>query len=65
MAFNCCKFPQYFTPTLGVISFKNNEAGTDYGTLMAASTIVVAPLIIGFLLAQKRFIQGIANTGIK
>ncbi len=32
---------------------------------MAASTIVVAPLIIGFLLAQKRFIQGIANTGIK
>ncbi|EAH4502752.1 carbohydrate ABC transporter permease [Campylobacter jejuni] len=57
--------PQYFTPTLGVISFKNNEAGTDYGTLMAASTIVVAPLIIGFLLAQKRFIQGVANTGIK
>lgn len=31
---------------------------------MAASTIVVTPLI-GFLLAQKRFIQGIANTGIK
>ena len=57
--------PQYFTPTLGVISFKNNEAGTDYGALMAASTIVVAPLIIGFLFAQKRFIQGIANTGIK
>ncbi|CAM4053661.1 ABC transporter permease subunit [Campylobacter hepaticus] len=57
--------PQYFTPTLGVISFKNNEAGTDYGALMAASTIIVTPLIISFLIVQKKFIQGIVNTGMK
>lgn len=57
--------PQYFTPTLGIVGFRNNEAGTQYALLMAAACIVILPLIVGFLLAQKRFIQGVAHTGIK
>jgi multiple sugar transport system permease protein len=32
---------------------------------MAASTIVVAPVIILFFFMQKTFIQGIALTGLK
>jgi ABC-type glycerol-3-phosphate transport system permease component len=32
---------------------------------MAASTMVVAPVIILFFFTQKQFIQGIAATGLK
>ncbi|MBN1115118.1 MAG: carbohydrate ABC transporter permease [Oligoflexia bacterium] len=38
---------------------------TDYPLLMAAVTFVTIPGIVLFLMAQKRFIQGIAGTGIK
>lgn len=53
------------TPPLGVAHFRNNEAGTDYGPLMAAAIVIIAPLVIAFLLAQRRFIEGITLTGIK
>ena len=32
---------------------------------MAASFLVVAPVILLFFFTQKQFIQGIASTGIK
>lgn len=56
---------RYFTPPLGVVAFRNAEAGNDYGPLMAAATIIVVPLVAFFLLAQRRFIEGIGFTGIK
>jgi multiple sugar transport system permease protein len=56
---------ELFTPPVGVATFRNEEAGTDYGPLMAAATIIIAPLIIAFLLAQRRFIEGITFTGMK
>ncbi|MCX7159975.1 MAG: carbohydrate ABC transporter permease [Proteobacteria bacterium] len=54
-----------FTPPLGVAHFRNEDAGTDFGPLMAAATLIIAPLIAGFLLAQRRFIEGISLTGMK
>jgi multiple sugar transport system permease protein len=42
-----------------------DEAGTDYGALMAASMLAVLPVIVGFLFVQKQFIQGIARSGLK
>lgn len=42
-----------------------DEAGTDYGKLMAASTLAILPIIVGFLFVQKQFIQGIARSGLK
>ncbi len=57
--------PDFFTPTLGVATFKNDEAGSNYGALNAAASVVVLPLIVLFLMLQKRFIQGITSTGIK
>jgi multiple sugar transport system permease protein len=33
--------------------------------LMAASVMVIAPIIILFFMAQRTFIQGIATTGMK
>ena len=55
----------YYTPTLGVVDFRNAESGSDYGALMAAATIVVLPLLVAFLLAQRRFIEGISTAGMK
>lgn len=55
----------YMTPPLGIMAFRNAEAGNNYGPLMAAATIVVAPLLVLFLLAQRRFIEGMSFTGIK
>lgn len=54
-----------FTPPLGVAQFRNEEAGNDYGPLMAAATVVILPLVLAFLLAQRRFIEGITLTGMK
>ncbi|MGV3549371.1 carbohydrate ABC transporter permease [Rhizobium sp.] len=52
-------------PPLGIMAFKDEEAGNDYGPLMAASTIVVAPLIIAFLSAQKWFVEGLTGGAVK
>lgn len=54
-----------YTPPLGVTTFRNQEAGTSYGPLMAAATVIILPLVVAFLMAQRRFIEGIAFTGMK
>ena len=33
--------------------------------MMATATVIVIPLVAAFLLAQRRFIEGIALTGMK
>ena len=45
-------------PALGIVYFRDEEAGSAYGPLMAAATLVVTPLVLAFLLAQRRFVQG-------
>ena len=54
-----------YTPPLGIAFLKLNGEGTAYGSLMAAATIVITPLVIAFLIAQRRFIEGITFTGLK
>lgn len=53
------------TPPLGIAFFSNAEAGTNWGPLMAAATVVTLPLAAAFLLAQRAFVQGVTMTGIK
>jgi len=55
----------YATPPLGLLYFRAAEAGDDYGALMAATLIITFPLVAAFLLAQKRFVEGITMTGLK
>ena len=57
--------PDLATPPRGILFFRDEESGDDIGPLMAGATLVTAPLVIGFLLAQKRFTQGLAGAGIK
>ncbi|TCU32825.1 carbohydrate ABC transporter permease [Rhizobium azibense] len=52
-------------PPLGIMAFRNEESGNDYGPLMAASTLVIAPLVIAFLCAQRWFVQGLTTGAIK
>lgn len=53
------------TPPLGLRMFKSDLDGNEYGPMMAATTVIVAPLVVAFLLAQRRFIEGITMTGMK
>jgi multiple sugar transport system permease protein len=53
------------TPPLGIAFFDNAEAGTNYGPLMAGATAITIPLVLAFLLAQRRFVEGFTMTGIK
>ena len=54
-----------FTPPLGLREFKAGIDGNDYGPMMATAMVIVTPLIVAFLLAQRRFIEGIALSGMK
>jgi multiple sugar transport system permease protein len=54
-----------YTLTLGLQSFQSVHGGTDFHYLMAASMMVIAPVVVLFFLTQKTFIQGIATTGMK
>lgn len=52
------------TLQLGLQTFQN-QFFTEWGMLMAGTTITIAPLVIIFLVGQRYFVQGIALTGIK
>lgn len=54
-----------FTLALGLQFFQSRQGGTPWNLLMAASTLVVAPIIILFFFTQKTFIQGITMSGLK
>ena len=56
---------EYAPPPLGMLFFAGSESGTNYGSLMAGATIITMPLVILFLIARRRFVQGITMTGIK
>jgi multiple sugar transport system permease protein len=47
------------------MAFKNQEAGSDYGPLMAGATLIVAPLAIAFLVAQRWFVEGLIIGSVK
>ncbi|MBC8108888.1 MAG: carbohydrate ABC transporter permease [Anaerolineae bacterium] len=57
--------PEQFTLALGLQSFQSQNGGTPWHLLMAASVLVILPVIVLFFLAQKTFIEGIATTGVK
>jgi multiple sugar transport system permease protein len=54
-----------FTLALGLQNFQSVQGGTAWHYLMAASTLVVLPVMVLFFLAQRTFIRGISTTGLK
>lgn len=52
-----------FTLALGLQSFQSQQGGTAWHHLMAASALVVLPVLVLFFFTQRTFIQGITTTG--
>lgn len=54
-----------FTLALGLQFLQSRAGDTPWNQLMAASTLIILPVLVLFTLAQRTFIRGIATTGIK
>jgi len=55
----------YYTLPVALALFSTGQNVTNYGLLLAGATVVVMPIVVVFLILQRRFIEGIATTGIK
>lgn len=47
------------------LSLFTDQSGTEWHLLMAASVIATLPLLVVFFFAQRKFIEGVAMTGMK
>ncbi len=56
--------PSRYTLQLG-ISTLSGEYTTDWAALLAISTISMIPMLVVFLIFQRNFVQGVAETGMK
>jgi multiple sugar transport system permease protein len=56
---------QTFTLSLGLQAYQTTHGGTPWNLLMAASAMVIFPIVVVFFFAQKLFIEGIATSGLK
>ncbi len=52
------------TLPVGLSAF-TTEAGTNYELLMAASSMVIIPMIILFFIMQKHIVEGVSRAGVK
>lgn len=56
--------PEVRTPPLALALFNSAEVGRDFGALTAGAAIVTLPVIVVYLLAQRRFVEGLTGTDI-
>ena len=56
--------PQRYTLPLGLSQLRG-RFGTNVGTSMAGAMVAVLPVLIVYLFAQRRFIEGITLSGLK
>ncbi|MBA8880997.1 carbohydrate ABC transporter permease [Phyllobacterium myrsinacearum] len=54
-----------YTAQLGLRTFVDATAQSDWGALLAMSTLTVLPIFVLFVLFQRLLIEGIATTGMK
>lgn len=56
---------QNYTVMLGLRTFVDSTAQSDYGGLFAMSVLSIIPIFLFFLIFQRLLIEGIATTGMK
>ena len=56
---------QQYTLALGLQTFQSQHEGTEWNLVMAASVLILLPVLLLFFVAQRTFIEGIATTGMK
>lgn len=54
-----------YTAALGLQMYQTQHGGTPWNLVMAASVIVIAPVFVVFLVAQRALIEGVATQGLK
>lgn len=54
-----------FTLALGLQLYQSKSGNTPWNLLMAASTMVVAPILLLFVIAQRSLVEGITAGGVK
>jgi multiple sugar transport system permease protein len=54
-----------YTAALGLHMYQTEHTTTPWNLVMAASVMVIAPVLIVFLLAQRALIEGVATQGLK
>ena len=55
----------HYTLPVVLALYSTGQNSTNYGLLLAGATVVIIPILVVFLVFQKRFIEGIATTGLK
>ena len=58
------KDQDHYTLPVWLVSF-STAAGTDYGGLIAASTLFALPVVLFFLLIQRRLVEGMTSGAVK
>ena len=56
---------EQYTLALGLYMYQSQQGATPWNLLMAASVLVVLPVLVVFLLTQRTFLQGIATRGTR
>ncbi len=56
--------PHHWVVSIGLSEFRSLHQ-VQWNLTMAATLLVMAPVIIVFFLAQKAFVEGVALTGVK
>ncbi len=56
---------EQFTLSLGLFMYQSQQGATPWNLLMAASILVVLPVLVLFVLTQRYFVEGIATRGLK
>jgi len=54
-----------FTLALGLQAYQSQAGATSWNLLMAASVMVILPVLVLFFLTQRTFVEGIATQGLK
>jgi sn-glycerol 3-phosphate transport system permease protein len=58
--------PQRQVLTVGLASFTSGaESGGEWGVIAAGTALVAAPLVVAFVLFQRRFVSSLVFTGLK
>lgn len=54
-----------FTLALGLQLYQSQAGMTPWNLLMAASALMISPLVLLFILTQRTFVRGVATEGLK
>lgn len=57
--------PELFTLPQALTRYTDAYGGEQWNTQLAAASMTAIPVLIVFVLAQRQFVEGLANTGLK